>query len=161
MKQVDIRVIGKTEVDMNTLTGKAYIEVDKLFTEYAQLVDYKNYIWYHSKLKVTDDGHWYHTNDDELHKVHNQLDTIEYKILQAIHHPVNSRGLKGITYRFLTYKLNPILESKWMNLAFATFWFYMYTNACINQDIVGAMCDGWLVQRDTLQFNIKRLMGVR
>jgi hypothetical protein len=159
MKKLDIRVIGKVEVDMNTLTDKAYSEVDKLFVEYSQLSDYKHYIWFNSELQVTDDGYWYHSNDNELAKVHNELDMIEYKILKAIHSPQNLRGFKGMSYRFLTHKLNPILDSKWWNLAFAGVFFYLYTNSCIDQNIWSAVCDGYLVQNNMLYFNIKSLGG--
>lgn len=133
MKNVDIRVIGKTEIDMNTLTGKAYGEVDKLFVEYGQLKDYKDYIWLHSELRVTDDGYWYHTNDDELRKVHNELDMIEYKILDIIK-DYNS-------YKFHWKKMFKWVGHKNFYLSFATLFFGFFAYDLFNDNITGAICD--------------------
>jgi hypothetical protein len=160
MKKLDIRVIGKVEVDMNTLTDKAYVEVDKLFVEYSQMYDYKEYLWRNNEL-VMEADRWYNTNHDELYKTHNELDMIEYKILQAVYSPQNLRGFKGMSYRFLTHKFNKIIDSKWAYLAYAGVWFYLYADACHTQNIISAMCDGYLVQSNMLQFNIKRLVGVK
>jgi hypothetical protein len=81
MKKVDIRVIGKTEIDMNTLTESAYVKIDKLFNEYSQLRDYKNYLWRYNKYEFNSEINSFEgRNDRELDETWFKLDRIELEI---------------------------------------------------------------------------------
>jgi hypothetical protein len=152
MKKLDIRVIGKTEIDMNTLSEKAYAEVDSLFTSYSQMYDYKEYLWRNNNLILDPDG-WYHTNHEELYKAHNELDMIEYKIIDIAKDGSNFKGINADKVR---YYINKGINSKYYDLSFAVLFGYGYVTSCLESDIILSLVFGYLTAQHGLAYNIKR-----
>ena len=161
MKKVDIREIGKTIViDMNTLSDKAYSEVDKLTTAYYQLKDYKNYLWKNNKLIIDDENIFniHGSNEDEMHKVWIELETIELDLYRIIK---DSKNFKGFSFKKLGNLILDASQSKWYWLFFASVWGIGYVDFCLSQNIVGALCSGYLVMQYTLDFNAKRILEIK
>lgn len=140
MKKVDIRVIGRLEIDMNTLTDKARNRVDQLLLAHAILLDEREYWW--RNTSVFSDERNIKMSENSIKK-----EQVEIELYDIIN------DYKSKKFHF--FKLLDGLNTRKADLIFSVLYGFGYVSSCISQDIIGAMCFGYLTWHSAYNYNAK------